>query len=150
MNCIQTINNKFDSQKRGKNTSKREKIEMAKSIDHDSSLSLSFNYLIDSIFSYRLFEVDWQYLRLNLTKLGEESFFIEYYEKVELRIFKRLINIFSFDKTTKLLKSHTESAIKFHLCKLLIAKLDENKVSTVEKRDNIESMTQSLSEIWDF
>lgn len=148
--CIENINDKFDSQKRGKNTSKREKLQLAKSIYDDPFIEKNFNYILNSIFSYRLFEVDWQYLKLNLSKLKDEENVIEYYEKIDLRIFKRLINIFSLDKTNKLLKSHTESAIKFHLCKMIISTLETNKSCTAEKLNDIDSMTQSLSDIWNF
>lgn len=150
MYSIEVINKKFDGLKRGKNTSKREKIQLANTIKDDKLIEKNFNYLLDSIFSYRLFEVDWQYLKLNLSKLKDEQEMINYYEKIDLRIFKRLINIFSLDKTNKLLKSHTESAIKFHLCKMLIQHLEQTKLSSIEKIDNIDSMTQSLESIWNF
>jgi hypothetical protein len=150
MNSIETINEKFDSLKRGKNTSKREKIELAKSIENDPVILKNFNYLLNCIFSYRLFEIDWQHIKLHLSKFQNEKEIFEYYEKIDLRIFKRLINIFSLDKTNKLLKSHTESAIKFHLFNKLIKHLESTKLSTIEKIDNIDSMTQSLSDIWNF
>lgn len=141
ISCIETVNDSFDSLKKGKNTSKKEKLELANTIS-EPIVERSFNYLIDTIFNYRLFELDWQYLKLNLSKLQDEN----YYEKIDLRIFKRLINIFSLSKTNKLLKSHTETALKFNLCKKIISQMKENNSNV--SNSSIEEMTQSIDEIW--
>jgi hypothetical protein len=146
--CIEKVNNNFDSLKKGKNTSKKEKLELAQNIT-EPLVKKPFDYLIDTIFNYRLFELDWQYLRLNITQLQEEKEMIEYYEKIDLRIFKRLINIFSLSKTNKLLKSHTETALKFNLCKRILSQMKDLNLNNTSI-SNIEDMTQSLSEIWKF
>jgi dephospho-CoA kinase/uncharacterized protein YjgD (DUF1641 family) len=148
ISCIETVNHSFDGLKKGKNTSKKEKLELANTIT-DPKVKKSFDYLIDIIFNYRLFELDWKYLRLNISQLQEEKEMIEYYEKIDLRIFKRLINIFSLSKTNKLLKSHTETALKFNLCKKIITEM-KNLNHTTIINNNIEDMTQSLESIWNF
>lgn len=148
INAIEIVNNSLDKLKKGKNTSKKEKLEMAKNIK-EAMVIKSFTFLLDTLFHYRLFELDWQYLRLNITELQDEEKMIDYFEKIDLRIFKRLINIFSLSKTNKLLKSHTETALKFNLCKKIIEKMIELNLHTIVQ-NNIEDLTQSIDEIWKF
>lgn len=212
---IKIINENFDKNKKGKNTTKSEKILLCKSIDGNAEKALDF--MVNNIYSYKLFEIQIDDLLLNknkyLTKdeneeislsktktkskktiklnineneivdkenesneskkikktknknkqpeeikqkietINENTSFndiqiINDIDKIDIRLFKRLLNIFSFYESSKILKSHVEIAIKYKIFYLLLNDIKLQKESI--KKTRIESLVQDLEEIWNF
>jgi hypothetical protein len=191
---IKIINNYFESNKKGKNTSKNEKIDLCKNITGKEKETL--DSLVQNIYDYKIFEVSIDDILLNkkkylqktskkekdnnekdnteknkkenknekdnnekdkntikkskkekYEKFGEELI-IEDVDKIDLRVFKRLLNIFTFFESSKVLKSHVEMAIKYKLFHLLLNEIDEK--NTIYKQNDIDSLIVELSDILNF
>jgi len=148
INSTKLVSDYFDANKRGKNTSKREKIDLCSNIS-DPIVQSAFDYLTNSVYNYFIFEVDIDDLILN-----HKQYTNEYIEKninhVDLRMLKRLLNIFTIDNSNKCFKSHIEAALKFKLLHKLVvhigSRTDQFK-QTLQDR-SIESLTEDLSSIW--
>jgi hypothetical protein len=157
---IKIINENFELNKKGKNTSKSEKILLCKSITGDAEKALEF--LTINIYTYKIFECNIDDILSNknkyLIKTEQKSNIDEYVfnddeivkniDKIDIRIFKRLLNIFSFYDGAKVLKSHVEMAIKYKIFNLLLNDIKLQK--ELIKKSRIESLTQNLDELWNF
>jgi len=96
-----------------------------------------FMHVVDIIWNYTLFETNNDILKIKYKKDDIE---------INLRIFKRLINIHSFENTTKILKTSTENIIKYELINKLIS-LQDNNVS-IKNDDRISNLICDLNDIW--
>lgn len=201
---IKIINEHFDKNKKGKNTTKAEKISLCKSINGGAENALKF--LVENIYNYKFFEIPIDEILLNKNKylskeehveiktkakskkisskikidennnsdmtitskkpknkkiksteitenkeITESSEFndiqiINDIDKIDIRLFKRLLNIFSLYESSKILKSHVEIAIKYKLFNLLLHDIKLQKESI--KKTRVESLIQDLEEIW--
>ena len=97
----------------------------------------TFLFVIDCIWNYVLFETN------------ENIFKIKYKKEditINLKILKRLLNIYSFTNQSKILKTYTENIIKHELISRIL-----NKYITNLKESNnnlIDNMTYDLNDIW--
>jgi len=152
---IKTINEDFEKNKKGKNTTKSEKISLCKNITANAKNSLDF--IVDKIYFYKLFEFPIDEILLNKNKyfineknknILNDDQIIKDIEKINIRVFKRLLNIFSFNESSKVLKSHVEMAIKYKLFNLILEDIKLQKDAI--KKTRIESLVQDLDELWNF
>lgn len=145
--CIKEINGYYDKHKRGKNTTKREKFDIYNSIQENSNRHTikCLEYICNFIYNYRIFQIDIQDILLNKNEYLDKEKRQEHVNKIDIRIFKRLLNIFSFDNGNKLLKSHTETVIQYHLFTKLIEDVHKNK--NVSK-SQIETLIVDIENIW--
>lgn len=141
---IETLNNYFESQKKGKNTSKQEKLDMCNNIT-DSTIKSTLSQLISYVYNYRLYEIDKDDILLNKKLYITEDQLHTRLPKIDIRMLKRFINIFTFNDTSKLIKSHLELVIKYNLLKEIV-----KTIPNVTVPQNLEELTQELSEIWNF
>ena len=66
INCIEKLNNYFDKNKRGKNTTKREKLDLCNNMNKDDLKWLDI--LVNNIYYYKLFSINEQDFLLNIDK----------------------------------------------------------------------------------
>lgn len=139
--CIENLNVYFNKNKKGKNTTKREKLELCKNIEKDP-VKKSLDTLIDNIYEYKLFEIDIDDFLINKSKYKDDV----YIQKIDLRVFKRLLNIFTIDDKHKIFKSHIETSIQYKILQKLLNDSDIKQSNTSYNIDNI--ITQDLNTIW--
>jgi hypothetical protein len=161
------LNNYFDLNKRGKNTSKKEKIELCNNIKEEDEIN-SLSFLVNFIYNYRLFELDINYILLHKkeflknietysTTMNESdkknpqtSVIIDNLDKIDIKLFKRFINIFTLNHSNKNLKSNIEVAICYKLFKMILINLKEIDEKQRPQIDNIDELTIDLNNIWKF
>jgi hypothetical protein len=148
ISSIEIVNKYFDANKRGKNTTKKEKFDLCDNIAGKQEES-NLNYIINLIYSYKLFETDLDWIILHKKSLEENDNLKNNVNKVDLRVFKRLLNIFTIGDNQKILKSHTENAIQYKILQNIISELSETSGFTL-KENYIESITVELDQIWKF
>lgn len=132
--CIQYISTELNNvyKKRSVNTD-----EYLNYIKQDNNLLKKFTYIIDIIWNYTLFQTN-----ENIRKIKyPESDII-----IDLKIFKRYINIFSLTYGSKIVKGIIENLIKNEL---------KNKVFSIQNNlftniitDKIDNLTYDLGDIW--
>lgn len=139
LNCIEYLNKYFDKNKKGKNTTKREKLDLCNNMTSDELKWL--NLLVQNIYHYKLFTINEQDFILNMEKYKTDN----YIQKVDLSIFKRFLNIFTMDDSHKVFKSNIEMSIQYKLLQLLIVNNEREKVVVKQTDENI---VIELSDIW--
>lgn len=137
---LKIVHNHFETQKRGKNTTKEEKFEMCENIEN-ASVKSALDMLVNFIFEYKLFELDIDTLIINRNTLDVKRDI----NLLELKMFKRFLNIFTINNTF-VLKSHLELALKYFIFKAIVD--DINIKNQNRNLDNIESLIEDLSNIW--
>jgi DNA polymerase III delta prime subunit len=154
----------FDSNKRGKNTSKREKLDICDNIKDDNIKGL-LDSLTNRIYYYKLYEMDTDHIRNNIKRYRDTDYLKNNIEKINLRIFKRYINIFTMKESSKSIKSHVECAIKYKLLQKMVEALSETppgpetastptthtlseSASSATNTARIENLITDLSSIW--
>jgi DNA polymerase III delta prime subunit len=149
---ITIVTQYFDKQKRGKNTSKQEKLDICNNIT-DNNVQYVLDNLVDKIYHYHLFEIDIDNVIVNKKEYLKEEVQKKEYTRIELRMLKRFLNIFSFHDTTKFIKPHVEAAMKYKLFQKTVQNVhDPHQIANNPKiiNNNIESLTADLSNIWKF
>jgi len=138
------VNKYFDTNKKGKNTTKKEKIELYNNIN-DSNVKTALDKIFQIIYDYKLFEIDMD----NFYKLkNEDDVLNKNFQKINLRVLKRLLNIFTFSDNNKIFKSNIETSLQYKILKYLMDNTDNStKVSLV---NSVEEMTIDLDKIWGF
>lgn len=141
----------FENNKKGKNTTKTEKITLCKGIE-DSKVQFALDFLAQFVFEYKLFTVDdIDNLILNILQYKTDDDIIKNVDKINVRILKRILNIFTFEDTNKLIKSHVEMAIKYKVFKSLIEFLKETRQETKERNiHSVDNLIEDLSNVWTF
>lgn len=132
---VAILNQYFEARKRGKNVSKQEKMQLCQSIPgSDTRVQSALEWIVNVVFSYRLFEIQYGDVTLLKEKFDPAD--------VDLRIVKRLINVFSLEDTSKLFKPATDLCVKYHVLQRVLQALKPQPKSTVEQR------IVDLAEIW--
>lgn len=139
INCIEKLNKYFNKNKRGKNTTKQEKLDLCNNMNKDDVKWLDI--LVSNIYYYKLFTINEQDFILNIDKYKNDN----YIQKVDLSIFKRFLNIFTMDDSHKIFKSNVEMSIQYKLLKVLIEDNTKEKVVIKQKTEN---MVMELTDIW--
>jgi hypothetical protein len=143
---ITALNNYFDSNKKGKNTSKQEKFNLCKNIT-DTSVLTAWNSLVNHIYYNNMFEIDTS--KLDVKSYSNDETIMKDSSKVDLRMFKRFLNIFTMDSSNKVFKSNVETALKYKLLQTIIN--DEKQYYEKNKVDNetkLEVLVEDLDKIW--
>lgn len=146
----------FDSQKKGKNTSKKEKMDICKALGNAGTNDM--NKLTDLVYSYKLFEIlqidsiysnRKEFLTTFCEDTDDHDLDTKYIAQIDLRILKRLMNIFTFNEGNKRLKSHVEMALKYHILKRFAADLQATfAAGHTPTVFSIDALTEDLSNIW--
>ena len=146
--CIKHLNEYFEKNKRGKNTTKREKLNLCDNIDGEYKLAL--DKLTSVVYDYKLFEIDIDDFLINKEAYKEDT--KDNINLVDLRVFKRILNIFTMDDSHKLFKSHIETSIQYNVLKRLLDTLtytpDTDKI--LKNIYSVEHLTQDINDIWGF
>lgn len=146
---INLINTFFEKNKKGKNTSKQEKLELYKRIP-EGELKDAFNNMVNLIYEYRLFEIDIDETMANY-KNDKETYIKNNFNKVDIRILKRFLNIFTINENydaSKVIKSHVEMALKYQLFYTIINNLEQNIQQIQPSSRNIDDLIDNLDNIW--
>lgn len=150
--CIKILNEYFDTNKKGKNTTKKEKFLLYNNINTEP-VKKALEIIVNNIYFYHFFEIDLdQFLinkskYINIDKSINENVIKENISQIDLKIFKRFLNIFTFDDSNKLFKSNIEISIQYELFKRIIN--DFNLISNNIKTE-IDDLTTNLDDIWNF
>lgn len=128
---ISNINKILDIKKRNVQVE-----EYLKIIKKDESITAQLQFIIDIIWSYSLFETN---DNINKIKYKQQEI------TIDIRIFKRFINIFSLSNTSKLVKMQTENVIKYQLTQKIISMQNEKIITN---KSHIENLTYDLCDIW--
>jgi|UniRef100_A0A6C0DWH6 DNA polymerase III delta prime subunit len=146
ISLIENINKYFDKNKKGKNTTKKEKFDLCDSIIGKKEES-DFKYLTHTIYSYKLFETDIDWIILHKKLLKDLDNVKLNVNKIDLRVFKRLLNIFTMNDNQKILKSHTENALQYKILQRILN--DLNIISEHSTKENyIDTLTIELDDLW--
>lgn len=147
---INKISRFFDINKKGKNTSKKEKLDLTILMKSDQNIYNLLNDIADFILNYRLFTIDNDKLHLYIDKSNEKYDIHNSVDKIEIKIFKRFLNIFNLQSENIQIKSHVEFAIKYQILLFLSDSFELNsKTSNCINRE-IDNMVVSLDSIWNF
>lgn len=141
---IEHINNYFNENKRGKNTSKKEKLDLCKNISTGIYKS-SLDNLVQIVYSYKLFEIDKDNFIVKRLEYTDE-YIEDNLSKINLRIFKRLLNIFTISDRHKNFKSNVETSLQYRIFKLLISDHEKTTLTISNNINNI--ITEDLDKIW--
>ena len=129
---IININKTLETKKR--NIKLEENINIIKK---DKNAFEQVTLIVETIWDYTLFETN-----ENITKIKYNQDEIT----IDIKIFKKYINIFTFENNSKVMKLSTENVIKYFLKKKIInlqnEKIVNNKISEIDK------LTYDLSDIW--
>jgi predicted HTH domain antitoxin len=131
---IQNINTTLDKLYKKRNVSTDEYLTIIK--DNDI-IYKQYQHINDIIWSYTLFETN---ENINKIKYKESEI------TIDIRIFKRYINIFSFSNVSKLLKISTENLIKNEIKNRIV--LMQNNLFIKNVEDSIEQLTYDLGDVW--
>ena len=90
-------------------------------------------------------DIDWIILHKKLLKdLDNVKLNVN---KIDLRVFKRLLNIFTINDNQKILKSHTENALQYKILQRILN--DLNIISEQSTKENyIDTLTIELDDLW--
>jgi hypothetical protein len=147
---IKKVSDYFDTNKKGKNTSKQEKIYLCQNIT-DPVIQQSFEHLVNQVFHYKMFEVELDEIIINFKQYTEEHI-QKNLTRVNLRMLKRFLNIFTFDDSNKTFKSHIEAAVKYKILSLIIQQVQtrNEELKLQNQTRSIDSLTEDLTAIWKF
>lgn len=145
--CIKNLNEYFNNNKKGKNTTKKEKLFLCNNINTDPAKK-SLEIIVNNIYYYKLFEIDLDQFIINKSKYINDDIIKENINQIDLRVFKRLLNIFTFDDSNKLFKSNIEISIQYKLLQLLVNEFNKDIQSQNFVKEKIENATLNLDDIW--
>lgn len=143
---VQTLNVYFDTNKRGKNTTKKEKMDLCMSIEGEPKRAL--DSLVEKVYTYKLFETNIDDIRLSLNDYDVDMLQSGLH-KIDLKVLKRLLNIFTLDNANKMFKSNVETSLKYKVLEKLVGELQEHALSCKAQHvDNVDFLTEDLDNIW--
>ena len=148
LKCIQNLNVYFNTNKRGKNTTKKEKLDLCDNIGTDP-VKASLDFLVNTIYRYKLFEIDTDDFIMNYQKYKDDKSIKTDVNKIDLRVFKRILNIFTMDEKHKLFKSHIETSVQYKILQRLVQEYTDTQPERVSKNINT-ILTEDLDKIWNF
>lgn len=145
INSIEKLNEYFDKNKKGKNTTKKEKLELCENIER-SNFKISLDILVNIVYEYKLFEINVDDFLINRKKYIEEEILKQNIQKIDLKVFKRLLNIFTMNDKHKCFKSHIETSIQYKILGFLVKNYMEEPSKISYDINNI--LTEDLNKIW--
>ena len=144
VDCIENLNEYFIKNKRGKNTTKKEKLDLCDNITLDS-VKTALNTLVNNVYYYKLFEIDTDDFLIKKYKYKTNYDIKQDVQKVDLRVLKRFLNIFTMDDKHKTFKSHIETSIQYKILQRLVEDCEQqDKLSN----DINNILTEDLDKIW--
>ncbi|NBU34000.1 hypothetical protein EB118_03520 [bacterium] len=132
--CIKSVSEYFDLQKRGKNMSRKEKIEIAEKLlenEHTHPAHSRFQILVDIVYKLVLFEVD---ISTILQKRNELDITV-----IDMRVLKRFVNIFLLNTIN--FKNHIETALQYCIIKRIL--------NSTKLQPRAEPLEIDLDQIWE-
>ena len=99
--------------------------------------------LIDIVYQYNFFEIDKEwFIRYKHTDENIETNI----SKIDIRVFKRILNIFTISDRHKSFRSNIETALQFEILKCLVSDKSKQSVELSKTINNI--ATEDLDKIW--
>ena len=145
VNCIENLNEYFIKNKRGKNTTKKEKLDLCDNITLDS-VKRALKTLVDNVYHYKLFEIDTDNFLIKKSKYKTNDDIKQDVQTVDLRVLKRFLNIFTMDDKHKTFKSHIETSIQYKILQRLVEDCEQHQDNLSHNINNI--LTEDLDKIW--
>ena len=145
LTCMDHLNEYFNKNKRGKNTTKREKLDLCKNINTDQA-KISLDILVNNIYEYKLFEIDTDDFLINKSKYTNDEIIQQNINKIDLRVFKRLLNIFTMSDRHKTFRSNIETSLQYKILERLVNDYKDEPAKLSFNINNI--LTEELDKIW--
>lgn len=145
INSIEKLNEYFNQNKKGKNTTKKEKLELCENIER-SDFKISLDILVNIVYEYKLFEIDMDDFLINRKRYIDEEVLKQNIQKIDLKVFKRLLNIFTMNDKHKCFKSHIETSIQYKILGFLVKNYIDEPSKISYDINNI--LTEDLNKIW--
>jgi DNA polymerase III delta prime subunit len=142
--CMNHLNEYFNKNKRGKNTTKREKLDLCKNMNDQAKISL--DVLVNNIYEYKLFEIDTDDFLINKSKYINDEIIQQNINKIDLRVFKRLLNIFTMNDRHKTFRSNIETSLQYKILTRLVYDYKDEPAKLSFNINNI--LTEELDKIW--
>ena len=98
---------------------KKEKLELCENIER-SNFKISLDILVNIVYEYKLFEINVDDFLINRKKYIDEEILKQNIQKIDLKVFKRLLNIFTMNDKHKCFKSHIETSIQYKILGFLV------------------------------
>jgi DNA polymerase III delta prime subunit len=146
VDCIENLNDYFIKNKRGKNTTKKEKLDLCDNITSDS-VKTALNTLVNNVYHYKLFEIDIDDFLIKKSKYKTNDDIKQDVQKVDLRVLKRFLNIFTMDDKHKTFKSHIETSIQYKILQRLVEDHQQQQQDKLSHDIN-HILTEDLDKIW--
>jgi hypothetical protein len=142
---IDDLNKYFTKNKKGKNTTKKEKLDLCDNITSDPAKK-SLDLLVNNVYEYNLFEINIDDFLINKSKYKTDEDIKKDVQKVDLRVLKRFLNIFTMDDKHKTFKSHIETSIQYKILQRLVENCKPQTDKISNHINNI--LTEDLDKIW--
>jgi len=140
----------FVTLKKGKNTSKKEKFSLyEQTLLHDSHKG-TMSYIVDIVYQYKLFEINHEHISFNINSYESYEYKQNNIDKIDLRILKRFLNIFSLASTAKAISSNMEVCLKMALLEQYITNVctHNNELKTQTTMCQMDHLTIDLDDLW--
>jgi len=145
--CINNVGIYYQTNKKGKNTTKREKMFLYSQLLANETVVKDLRMIVDIVTSYRMFEVDIDFILLNYkvsSDIGDLT--DKFYDYIDIKLLKRFLNIFSLN-THNVIKSNVEAAIKYGLLYHLLETISKQPNDFNVKKD-ISDFMVDIADIW--
>jgi hypothetical protein len=140
----------FESNKKGKNVTKKEKLILLETARSNKVMCCTFNHLVSLICAYRLFEADTDDIILNINNINNINSLggrDDHVNKISLKILRRFLNIFSLHHMKKF-SSTLENALQYEILCILANKAKSRRETLTKKTNDINNFIVDLSSIW--
>ncbi|NBP00599.1 MAG: hypothetical protein EBU90_10825 [Proteobacteria bacterium] len=149
--CFKKVGMYFELNKKGKNISRKEKVELCDQMNQCPDTFAAFEIIVSIVYCYVLFDVDIDTLHIKRRELQSSTRQFQYQQLqssstnlIDLKVLKRFLNIFTMDSLSqKVLKSHTEIALQHTLLKKVLVDTHHIKV-------DIDHLHVNLENLWKF
>jgi DNA polymerase III delta prime subunit len=142
---IENLNEYFTKNKKGKNTTKKEKLDLCDNITSDPAKKY-LDLLVNNVYEYNLFEINTDDFLINKSKYKTNEDIKKDVQKIDLRVLKRFLNIFTIDDKHKTFKSHIETSIQYKILQRLVENCKPQTDKISNHINNI--LTEDLDKIW--
>jgi hypothetical protein len=107
---------------------------------------MSLDILVNIVYEYKLFEIDVDDFLANRKKYIDDEILKQNIQKIDLKVFKRLLNIFTMNDKHKCFKSNIETSIQYKILGILVKNYIDEPSKISYDINNI--LTEDLNKIW--
>lgn len=144
MTSLKKVGMYFELNKKGKNISRKEKIDLCNQMNKCPETFAAFEVVVGIVYCYVLFDVDIDTLHIKRRDLQSDILQSSVINLIDLKVLKRFLNIFTMDSfSQKVLKNHTEIALQHTIIQKVLVDTHHIKV-------DIDNLQVNLEDLWKF